>query len=64
MRELMAGVVVASKLSDGVVASMNSNLGRLILTHAGRDKISRGLARSVDLFWYPRCVARTRVTHV
>ena len=50
-RELLAGVIIAAELSDGVVASMNSNLGRVMLTMAGRDKLRRGLARSVDLFW-------------
>lgn len=52
-RELLAGITIAAELSDGVVASVNSNLGRIILTAAGRDKIRRGRARSVDVFWYP-----------
>ena len=51
----MAEVIVATDLADGVVASMNSNLGRVMLVRAGREKIRRGYARSVDLYFYPTC---------
>ena len=52
----MAEAVVAAQLADGIVVSMNSNLGRIMIVRAGREKVRRGYARSVDLYFYPTCV--------